>query len=73
MKWISLPTIALAATIGAAMATAQDRVARGGLPNRPRPPGASVSQAQTAIDRAAAAGKYVFIFFYSGQDCTPPP
>ncbi|MGA2796176.1 MAG: hypothetical protein ABSE63_01225, partial [Thermoguttaceae bacterium] len=30
--------------------------------------GANVSQAQAAIDRAAAAGKYVFIFFFDGQD-----
>ena len=67
MKWISLPTIALVATIGAAMATAQDRVARAPSPTD-QAAGASVSQAQAAIDRAATAEKYVFIFFYNGQD-----
>ena len=58
--------LAVAAALLAASATAtmaQDRVARAPSPTGQAAP-ASVSQGQAAIDRAAAAQKYAFIFFF---------
>ena len=46
--------------LGAAIATAQDRAA-------PAPSDVGASQAQAAIDRAAAANKYVFLFFWKDK------
>ena len=67
MTRISLAIIAIVATVGVAMATDQDRVAR--APSAiDQTAGAKVSPAQAAIDQAAAAGKYVFIFFFDAQD-----
>jgi len=49
-------------TLGAAMATAQDRNA--GWSSAAGQAAANVSQAQAAMDQAAAAGKYAFLFFW---------
>ena len=53
--------------VSATAITAQQRVARA-LSATEQAGAANVSQGQAAIDRAAAAGKYIFIFFYAGQD-----
>ena len=57
--------IAIAAAIlaaGAMAATAQDRVARAPSATD-QAAAANVSQGQAAVDRAAAAQKYIFLFF----------
>ena len=67
MKRFLTKVVVVVLAAGVSAVAAQDRVAR-------TPSGASeaqaqrVSQGQAAIDRAAAAQKYIFIFFYAGQD-----
>ena len=55
--------LTIAILIGAAVAAAQDRTARAPAATA-RSAAVSVSPAQAAIDRAAAANKYVFLFFW---------
>ena len=57
MKLFHSTIVVLICFLSAAIATAQDRAA-------PAPSAANASQAQAAIDRAAAANKYVFLFFW---------
>ena len=63
MRTFYLAMTAIVVAVGATMATAQDRVARAPYATD-QAAVANVSQGQAAIDRAAAAGKYVFIFFW---------
>ena len=51
--------------LSVAVATAQDRAAA--TPSGTDQSAANVSQAQAAIDRAAAANKYVFLFFWKDK------
>ena len=67
MKRFLTKVVVVVLAAGVSAAAAQDRVARApSAPNEAQ--AASVSQGQAAIDRAAAAQKYIFIFFYAGQD-----
>ena len=67
MRRFLTKVVVVVVAAGVSVVAAQDRVAR-------TPSGASeaqtqrVSQGQAAIDRAAAAQKYIFIFFYTEQD-----
>jgi hypothetical protein len=67
MKWISLGVLYLVAAMVAATAAAQDRVARApsGAVQATR---AAAGPAQAAIERAAAANKYTFLFFWKEQN-----
>ena len=67
MRSLHFVVAILILAVSATAITAQQRVAR--APSATEQAGAAnVSQGQAAIDRAAAAGKYIFIFFYAGQD-----
>ncbi len=67
MKWISLAIVGVVLAAGISTALSQEYVAR-------TPPGAfqgaanNASQAQAAIAQAAAANKYLFIFFWKEQN-----
>ncbi len=67
MKWSSLVIVGIVLATGITSTMGQDRVAR-------TPTGASQaaannpSQAQAAIERAAAANKFVFVFFWKEQN-----
>jgi hypothetical protein len=67
MRWIFLAIVGVTLAAGVGMTEGQDRVAR-------TPTGASQtaannpSQAQAAIEQAAAANKYMFIFFWKDKN-----
>jgi hypothetical protein len=67
MKWISFGLFCVVAALGASTALGQDRVARvpSGGPQAAR---AAVSPGQAAIERAAGANKYAFLFFWKEQN-----
>ena len=62
MRAFHLAIVAVVVAVGATMATAQDRVAPS--PSTTDQATANVSQAKAAVDHAAAAHKYVFLFFW---------
>ncbi len=67
MKWVSLAIVYIAVATGISTVAGQDRVAR--TPGSASQNAAiSTSQAQAAIERAAAANKFVFIFFWKEQN-----
>ena len=67
MRSLHLAIAAAVLAAGATVATAQDRVAR--TPSATdQAASADVSQAQAAMDRAAAAQKYVFLFFWKDKN-----
>ena len=68
MRALHLAITAVVVAVGVTVATAQDRVARTPTATD-QATFASVSQAQAAMDRAAAAQKYIFLFFW--KDKTP--
>jgi hypothetical protein len=65
MRSLRLAGAILVLVVSATAITAQERVARAPTATNQA---AKVSQGQAAMDRAAAAQKYIFIFFYAGQD-----
>lgn len=66
MRTFHLAMTAIVVAMGTTMATAQDRVAR--TPSATDQSAfAGVSQAQAAMDRAAAAQKYIFLFFWKDK------
>ena len=68
MRALHLAIATVVVAMGATIATAQDRVAR--TPSATdQAASTGVSQAQAAMDRAAAAQKYIFLFFW--KDKTP--
>ena len=67
MKWITLAIVGVTLAVGVAMAEGQDRVARAPSAKDPAA-GAKVSQAQAAIDQAAADQKYSLIFFWRDKN-----
>ena len=67
MKWTSLGLWCAVVAMGVTTAAGQDRVAP--APSSPAPPArATISPGQAAIDRAAGANKYAFVFFWKEQD-----
>ena len=67
MKWTSFGLFCVVAALGDSTALGQDRVARvptGGT----QAARATVSPGQAAIERAAAANKYAFLFFWKEQN-----
>ena len=68
MRALHLAITAVVVAVGVTVATAQDRVARTPTATD-QATFASVSQTQAAMDRAAAAQKYIFLFFW--KDKTP--
>ena len=66
MRPLQSAIIALVLAVSATATTAQDRVAR--TPSATGQAAANVSQAQAPIDRAAAAQKYVFLFFWRDKN-----
>ncbi|MCE5268357.1 MAG: hypothetical protein LLG00_10775 [Planctomycetaceae bacterium] len=65
MRLFRLIPVILICSLSSAAATAQDRAAT--TPSGTERSAANVSQTQDAIDRAAAANKYAFVFFWSEQ------
>ncbi len=61
-----LPYLTIAILIAAAVAAAQDRAAAAPS-SATRSSAVNVSPAQAAIDRAAAANRYIFLFFWKGK------
>jgi hypothetical protein len=67
MKRFLTNVVAVVLAVGVSAVAAQDRVAHApSAPNEAQ--AASVSHGRAALDRAEAAQKYLFIFFYAGQD-----
>ena len=65
MRLFHLNIAVLICVLGVAVSTAQERVAA--TPSAADQSTAGVSQVQDAIDRAAAANKYVFLFFWKDK------
>jgi hypothetical protein len=67
MKWMSLAVVCVAAVAGTLIAVGQQRVAR--VPaGAAQAAAGNVSPGQAALERAAAAGKYLFILFWKEQN-----
>lgn len=66
MRAFHLAVTAIVVVAGTTIATAQDRVAH--WPSTTGPTAVNTSQAQAAMDRAAASRKYAFLFFWKERN-----